>query len=394
MLPFESALERVLQDAMRLGTERVYLPAALSRVLAGDVISDQPLPPFDYSAMDGYALRHADLNGAGPWRLPVVGESRTGHEAPTLKTGTACRIFTGAQIPAGADCVELQENVTRTDDTIELTAAPAEHANIRRAGSDLQAAVVALQSGHRIGPWQLSLAAALERTQLVVARRPRVVVISTGDELRAPGEPGRPGSIPESNGVAIAALASSVGADATLAPLLGDDREQTISALKSGLDSCDVLVTIGGVSVGDHDLVRPGLEAAGVTLDFWKVAIKPGKPLVLGRRGQQRVLGLPGNPVSAQLTFLLFGLPLLRALQGEHNPGPIFSTATLTAGIKQRTGRRGFYRCWLEDGNATPLSNQSSGNVASMAQANSLAVVPEDQSEMLAGAQVQILKLS
>lgn len=393
MLPFETALERVLQGAEVLGRERVFLSDAPQRVLAEDVVARSALPPFDHSAMDGYAFNRADLTGDGPWELRVAGESRTGHAAPTLEPGSACRIFTGAALPAGATCVEMQENVTRANDVISLQAVPREGANIRRAGEDLPEGATALAAGTRLSGWHLGVAAALERPQLVVARRPRVTVISTGDELRAPGEPGRPASIPESNGVAITALARSVGADAHLAPLLRDDREATVRALSEAVDSNDILVTIGGVSVGDHDLVRPSLEAAGVDLDFWKVAIKPGKPLVLGRKGNRRVLGLPGNPVSAQLTFLLFGLPLLRALQGEAAIGPHFSTAKLASPLRQKGGRRGFYRGILEGDTITPLGNQASGNIASLAQANALAVLHEDLTAADAGAEVPVLRL-
>jgi molybdopterin molybdotransferase len=377
LLSFDDALARVLAAAPRLATERVSLDDALGRVLAEPLVAAAPLPPFDHSAMDGYAVRTETFGGAGPWRLPIVGESRTGYPAPALPTGAVCRIFTGAPIPEGADAVVMQENVTRDGIVVEIGERPRAGDHIRRAGEDLAAGARALESGTRIGPFQLGLVAAADRAAVRVAVRPRVSIVCTGDELRDPGSPARAGSIPESNGYVLAALARSAGAVVRVAARTGDDREATRGALENGLRASDLLVTVGGVSVGDHDVVRPALEAAGVALDFWKVAIKPGKPLVLGRAGDRVVLGLPGNPVSAQVTFALFGLPLLRAMQGDRRAVRPPRPMTLAADLPQKPGRRGFYRATLSGSEVTPLAGQSSGAVTSMAWADALIVLPE-----------------
>ena len=393
MLDFDEALRRVLADVHPLGTERVSLGDAQGRVLAETLTAATPMPAFDYSAMDGYAITLKDFTGDGPWSLPVRGESQTGHPAPTLESGAACRIFTGAVLPAGADAVVMQEDVERDGDTARFSERPATGQHVRRAGEDIERGAEALVRGTRLGPGQLGLAAALDRGELLVVRRPHVGIVCTGDELRAPGSAPRPGSIPESNGVALSAMVRAAGGIPHLAPLTRDDREATERALEQALRGNDVLLTVGGVSVGEHDLVRPALEAAGATLDFWKVAIKPGKPLVHGSVGKTRVLGLPGNPVSAQVTFALFGMPLLRALSGDQRVVPTTVLAALTRPLKQKPGRRGYYRAQLENGRVTPFDNQASGAPTSMAWANALAIVPADSTGFDAGASVDVLPL-
>lgn len=394
MLPFAEARERVLQGVGRLGSERVLLRAAAGRVLAEDVRASEPLPRFDYSAMDGYALRAADVPEGAPFWLPVRGESRAGAPLARLEAGSACQIFTGAALPAGADAVLAVEETRERDAGIEFGAAPKPGQHIRRRGEDLAQGELALEAGMRLGAYHLGVAAGVDRVELLVARRPRVLIVGTGDELRAPGQPGPATSIPESNGLSIAVLAEGVGASAELAARVADQAEALRECLARALDACDLLVTIGGVSVGRYDLVRPALEAAGAELEFWKVQIKPGKPLVYGRRGTTRILGLPGNPVSAQLTFGLFGLPLLRALQGQRDPVPRFERARLLAALRQRPGRQGFYRAhWSPEG-VTPVDNQASGNVLSLADADALISVPADSEGYDAGAEVEMLRLS
>jgi molybdopterin molybdotransferase len=391
MLEFEAAVARMLEAAPRLAAESVELGEADGRVLAETIVAAAPLPPFDYSAMDGYAVRVSDFARAGPWTLPVAGESRTGRGAPGLEPASACRIFTGAPLPAGADAVVMQENVERDGNRARFASRPAAGDNVRNAGEDLRPGAVALEAGTRLGPQHVGLIAALDRARVSVALRPRVVVICTGDELRAPGSAGRPGSIPESNGPAIAALARRAGARVAIAALAGDDRDATRHAVARALTDCDLLVTIGGVSVGDHDVVRPALEAAGVRLDFWKVRIKPGKPLVHGVAGDARVLGLPGNPASAQVTFVLFGMPLLRAMQGDHQPRPPLRRATLDAPLTHSPGRLGFYRVRLAGERATPFGNQASGATTNMAWSNALALVPEASQGIAAGERVDVI---
>jgi molybdopterin molybdotransferase len=235
--------------------------------------------------------------------------------------------------------------------------------------------------------------AALDRAQVRVSKRPRVALLCTGDELRDPGSPPRPGSIPDSNGPSLAALARRAGADVRIMPRTGDDLELTREALRRALSECDVLLTVGGVSVGDHDVVKLALEAEGVSIDFWKVKIKPGKPLAFGRREGTFVLGLPGNPVSAQLTLCLFGLPLLRTLQGDARALPEVVQVRLGDAISQKPGRLGFYRARMQDGVACVFENQASGAPTSMARAELLLMVPEDSSGAAAGDVVSALRL-
>jgi molybdopterin molybdotransferase len=344
--------------------------------------------------MDGYCVATGDLSGSPPYELPVTGESRTGHACPPLTRGAALRIFTGAKVPAGADCVVIQENTERVEDRVRILSTPRPGEHIRKRGEDLAAGQLALRAGSRLGPFQLGLAAALDRGDLLVSRRPRVVVLATGDELRAPGSAGSAESIPESNSVAIAALSTLAGATVEAGARLGDDVERTTEVLLSAFERADVVVTVGGMSVGDHDLVRPALVRAGVELDFWKVAIQPGKPFAFGRKkASSFVLGLPGNPVSAQLTFLLFGLPLLRALQGDRAPLPATFPVELAAPLSRKPGRLGVYRARLEGQRARIADNQSSGATTSLASADVLLFVEAEATELAAGTVLAAIRL-
>lgn len=408
MLPFDEALARILAlGSPPLPPERIALEDADGRILAEDLVAAADLPGFDYSAMDGYALRAADFVGEPPLRLPVRGESRTGAVPEALAAGSTMRIFTGAALPDGADTVVMQENVTRDGDVAVFTARPRTGQNVRRRGDDLRAGAVALARGTRLRPAHLALAASLDRSELDVAARPEVAILATGDELRRPGTDAIPGTIPESNTVALRAMARRAGARARLLPYVRDDRAATERAFAAALAEADVVVTIGGVSVGDHDLVRPALEAVGVTLDFWRVAMKPGKPLAVGRfarsdgsrRRDALVLGLPGNPASAMVTFSLFGIPLLRALQGDQRPFPATHRARMTRAHAHDPGRLELARATVgcgEDGHltATTLGNQASGAATSMAQSNALVIVPADANGVPAGADVDVLLLA
>jgi molybdopterin molybdotransferase len=398
MLSFEEARRTVLSDVPLVGTERVSLRDAAGRVLAKAIVARGPFPPFAASAMDGYAVAVASFSGDGPWTLDVAGESRVGREPAPLTSGTACRIFTGAPVPRGADTVVMQEDVVREGQRAVFKSAPTRGAHIRQAGEDLAAHAAALEPGARLGAFQLALAASLDHPELVVSERPRVTIVCTGDELRAPGEPSRPGTIAESNSIGLRLLAEQAGAQVTIAPLVGDDLEATRAAVERGLSASDLLVTVGGVSVGDHDVVRPALEQAGVALGFWKVAIKPGKPLALGRAGRVRVLSLPGNPASSLVTFTLFGLPLLRAMQGDKNPLPMVLRARLASRITRKAGRLEFVRSRLamkaDALTVTPLSNQASGAVTSMAWSDALAIVPADATSVEEGEALDVLRVS
>ncbi len=295
-LSFREARGRLLREISPLASERLPLAEAAGRVLAEDVRAEEALPRFDHSAMDGYAVSAKDLSASGPWRLRVQGESRAGYAPEALAPGAACRIFTGAAVPVGADSVVMQENAVREAHEIALDRRPATGQHIRRAGEDLATGAVAVDRGTRVSAGALALAAMVDRTELVVARLPMVTILCTGEELRPAGGTKSAASIPESNGVALQALARRAAADVRLAPIAGDDPEETYLAIQRALEGTDVLVTVGGVSVGDHDVVRPALERAGVHLDFWRVAMKPGKPLAVGRRGDAFVLGLPWQP--------------------------------------------------------------------------------------------------
>jgi molybdopterin molybdotransferase len=397
MLSFEEARDLVLCDVPSVGVERVNLRDAAGRVLARPLVARGPFPPFAASAMDGYAVAISSFAGTGPWTIAVTGESRVGRAPAPLVAGSACRIFTGAPVPDGADSVVMQEDVTREGDRAVFRVTPERGAHIRRAGEDLGGGDVALENGVRLGAFQLALAASLDYPEIVVAERPRVTIVCTGDELRAPGDSPRPGSIAESNAIGLRLLAEQAGASVSVAPLVGDDLRATRMAIEGALAHSDLLITVGGVSVGDHDVVRPALEQAGVGLDFWKVAIKPGKPLALGRAGRVRVLSLPGNPASSLVTFALFGLPLLRTMQSDKRPLPKRLRARLGAPLQHKAGRLEFVRSELgivgDTLTVQPLSNQASGAVTSMAWSDALAMIPAAASSLAEGEMVDVLRV-
>jgi molybdopterin molybdotransferase len=398
LLSFEEARSRLLAGVRVLAPERVLLADAVGRVLAEALVAGEALPAFDHSAMDGYAVDPAGFAGDGPWSLPVVGESSAGKAAPALAPGSACRIFTGAAVPAGADAVVMQENVTREGDRAAFIVRPKVGQNIRRRGEDIAVGAEAIARGTRLAAGALALGAMLDRAEVAVARRPRVTIICTGDELRPAGSPPTPATIPESNSGALAALAHQTGAEVRVAPIVRDDRAAVDRALADALASADVVVTVGGVSVGDYDVVRPALERAGVTLDYWKVAIKPGKPIAVGRRGDTYVIGLPGNPASAIVTFVLFGAPLLRALQGDVVPVAPPLPARLAQGRRRAPERLELVRSTLHvegrDLVARAHDNQSSGAATSLASSDGIAFVPAGPVPIEAGAFVDFLRWS
>jgi len=394
--PFDEARTTLLSEVIRVSSERVPLAEAAGRVLAEDLVAREPLPRFDHSAMDGYAVATADLSGDGPWELPLSGESRAGADAPPLTDRTACRILTGAPLPARADAVVMQEHVHRDERVIRFADRPKAGQHIRRAGDDVARGAAALAAGTRLSAGALALAAMLDRAELVVARRPRVTILCTGDELRAPGDEARPASIPESNSAPLAALARQAGAVVRVAPIARDEPRATLRAIEQALEGTDVLLTVGGVSVGDHDVVRPALERAGVRIDFWRVAIKPGKPLAVGRGAGAHVLGLPGNPASAIVTFTVFGMPLLRAMQGDRRPLPMTLPARLASARRRSPDRLELVRATLheQDGalSAHVHDNQSSGAATSLAHSDGLAFVPAGEGAIDAGARVDFVR--
>jgi molybdopterin molybdotransferase len=414
MLSFEEARAQLLSSARDVGTERasiarpggVVLGDAAGRILRADVLARTSLPRFDASAMDGYAISTDDLPAEDDFfptkdqfSLRVVGESRAGGDSGVLDARTACRIFTGAALPVRANAVIMQENVRRVDDGIFFDTRPKPWQHVRRLGEDMKLGDKALSVGTRLSAGALALAAMLDATELTVSKRPRVTILSTGDELRPAGSAeAAHGSIPESNSPAVSALARAAGANVTIAPIVRDDPTEIERAIAAALSECDVLVTIGGVSVGDHDHVRPALERAGVSLDFWKVAIKPGKPLVVGRSDRAHVLGLPGNPASAMVTFALFGVPLLRAMQQDASPLPFVIPATLAAPRPRVKERLEVARVTLAlEGDAlvaTVAQNQASGAATTLAHSDGVMMLAAGEGTAPAGAPVKIIRWS
>ena len=319
-LTVEEARGRMLADAARLGVEEVALADALGRVLAAPIVADRDQPPFDASAMDGWAIRRADLRPEA--RFQIVGESAAGRAyGQAVAPGQAVRIFTGAPVPPGADLVVIQENATRDGDTVRFAIdRDPPPGNIRPAGGDFRAGDALLAEGTRLDAWRLSLAASAGRAKLSVARRPRVAILATGDELVPPGATPAPDQIFESGSFSLAALVQTWGGEAVKLPALADDLNTIVHAVDAA--QADLIVTVGGASVGDHDLVKPALTILGLSLRVETVAVRPGKPTWFGtlasRNGGdgRRVLGLPGNPASALVCAELFLRPLLAALTG------------------------------------------------------------------------------
>src|ERR671935_2327934 len=373
LIDIASARELVLAAVRPLGSERVPVSEALGRVLAEDVSAEEDLPPFDSSAMDGYAVV------AGPaGELEVIDESRAGHPAQrTLGGGQAIAISTGALIPDGADAVVPVERVQVDDGRVTVPDTQA-GANVRHAGDDVRRGQPVLSAGTLLGAAELAVAASLGHAELPVGRRPRVVVLATGDELVEPGQPLAPGQIRNSNTVALAAQARDAGAEVVGSEIVRDNLEDTTSVLRSALERADVVCVSGGVSVGPHDHVKPALAELGVEERFWRVALKPGKPTWFGTREGKLVFGLPGNPVSAMGTFHLFARPALRALAGGR-VDDTRATALLDEPLPRNAARDEVVRCRLraaDDGwHVTPTKDQSSHVLTSMLGADAFALI-------------------
>ncbi len=342
LLPVAEALVKVVNGAEPLPTESVPLSEAAGRVLATDIKALRSQPPFDVSAMDGYAARANDLAAGKP--LKVVGESAAGHKLDrALQAGEAARIFTGAVVPKGADVVVEQESATRDGDMVTL-AAYEPGKNIRPAGIDFREGDAILKKGERLTARTLGLAAAMDHATLPCAKRPRVAIFSTGDELVAPGAGGPPERIVASNHYSVAALCAQEGAVVVDARVLKDKLDLISDAIAGVQESADVIVTLGGASVGDHDLIVPALKKAGAHVDFHRIALRPGKPTLFGGLGKARVLGLPGNPVSTYVCSVIFLRPLLRKLQGMNEPIPAPQPAILGEDIWENDHRADYIR--------------------------------------------------
>ncbi len=368
-IPLAEAQERLLSQVEPLGAEEVPAAEAVGRYLAADVSARRTQPAADLSAMDGYAMRLDDL--VGPWR--VVGRSAAGHPySRSLAQGEAVRISTGALVPAGAGAILLQEEAEREGDTLRLTVSgePSPR-HIRRAGFDFRQGDTLIRRGLQVGPAQLALAISGGHASLSVGRRPTVAVLDSGDELSADPTSCAPHQIPASNGAMLAAMAKPYARTVRRIGPVADDLDAMLGALGEA-EGADVLVTSGGASVGDHDLVRPALERWGATIDFWRVALKPGKPVMVARRGRQWVLGLPGNPVSSYVTAFLFLLPLLRALAGSGQPLPARIETRLEGALPAVGERQEFVRAWFSGQTVRPLNEQDSSALGALSAANAL----------------------
>ncbi|MGE5514443.1 MAG: gephyrin-like molybdotransferase Glp [Bacteroidota bacterium] len=395
MISVEVALERVIAGCRPTAPEMIALPAALGRVLAENVTARVAHPPLDVSAMDGYAVRAADL--LTPARLAVIGESAAGHPfVGTVEAGQAVRIFTGAAIPAGADAVVMQEDTSRHDDFVDIhTTVTAGH-HVRPRGLDFLPGQPGLSAGTVMGPRQIALAAAMNVPWLSVRRRPRVAVLSTGDEVAMPGEPMGPAQLASSNGPGLAALVAVLGGEPVQLGIAKDSRA-SLSAMVAAAAGCDLLVTSGGASVGDYDLVQDVLSEHGLQLDFWKIAMRPGKPLMFGALKTVPVLGLPGNPVSAMVCAYVFLAPMVRALQGLTGGLPT-EPAVLGADVRANDARQDYMRARLQrDGSgrlvATPHTKQDSAVVSGLAAASGLIVRPPYAAAAQAGEAVAVIPL-
>ena len=393
LLSIDDALARVLALARPLDAERVPVAAAAGRVLAEDVAARVDLPPFASSAMDGFAVRADDLPGG----LPVVFRIAAGLPADRpLAPGEAMEISTGGAVPEGADAVVPVELVVAIDNRIKVSDSVASGAHVRPTGGDVRAGDVLLEAGAVLGAAQIGALAAAGVAEIRCARRPTVVVLSTGTELRAPGDELGPGQIYESNGPMLAAAFEASGALVERIGPIPDDEESHRDALERGL-AADVLVSSGGVSVGQHDLVRRILAELGVEEDFWGVAVRPGKPLAFGSRGATLVFGLPGNPVSALVAVELFVRPALLALQGAAQPGPRYESAQLASALRRNAARDELVRARTRDdaGEAVlePLTGQESHMIARAAAADALVLVPAGEGELAAGERVRYLRL-
>ncbi len=398
-MPVADALSAVLAGAEPLPEETVALNEAHRRVLARDVAALRTQPPQAMSAMDGYAVRSADASHVAA-RLKVIGEVAAGRPFErAVGAGEAVRIFTGGVIPDGADAVIIQEDTVTEGDGITITEAAIAGRHIRPAGIDFRQGDVLLAGGSRLTDRDLSLAAGMNYPHLPVRRRPKVAILATGDELVMPGETPGPGQIVYSNGYALRALARDEGAETIDLGIAADSLDATTDGIRRARDlGADVLVTTGGASVGDHDLVKRSLEAEGVAMAFWRIAMRPGKPMMHGRLGAMRVIGLPGNPVSSYVCGFLFLVPLIRALSGRSVVHHVSQTALLGGDVAANDLREDYLRARLQaraDGAliATPVNHQDSSLLGNLAAARALVIRAPFAPAAAEGSACDILRL-
>lgn len=399
LTPVAEALARVLDGADALPEEMVALDDAYHRVLARDVAALRTQPPEAMSAMDGYAVRAQDASSV-PVTLRVAGEVAAGRPFDReIGKGEAIRIFTGGVVPKGADAVVVQEDTTRDGDTVTLNEAARPGRHIRLAGIDFHEGDVLLRAGTRLNERDLALAAAMNHPRLPVRRRPKVAFLATGDELVIPGTTPKPGQIVHSNGYALRALARREGAEVIDLGIARDTLDDTRAKIRHAREGgADVLITTGGASVGDHDVVKQALEAEGVEIAFWRIALRPGKPMMHGRGGAMRVIGVPGNPASSYICSFLFAVPLIRALSGRRDVHQVAEHAILGADVAANDHRQDYLRARLtltDNGPpvATPVDQQDSSLLGNLAAAQVLIVRPPHAPAATAGSPCVVFRL-
>jgi molybdopterin molybdotransferase len=396
MISVEEARDRILADLQPTPAEIVALADAWSRVTAAPVTARLTQPPADVSAMDGYALRAAD--GTLGAVLHVIGAAPAGHPFEgTIAQGQAVRLFTGSVVPKGADAILLQEDATAAGTEVTVNEAVTAGRHIRRAGQDFAAGDAVVPAGRRLTARDIGLAAAANHPWLAAHRRPRVAILATGDEIAMPGEPIPPGGIVSSNSHALAALVRAAGGEPVVLPVAADTRE-AVAAVADALHGMDLLVTTGGASVGDHDLVIESLKTRGLKLDFWQIAMRPGKPLLFGRLGPVPVLGLPGNPVSAMVCSILFLLPALSRLCGLPAAPPPTVRAIAGAALRANDHRADHLRATVRidsEGRvvATPFPVQDSAMLRRLALADALILRAPNAPALPEGGEVTVIRL-
>jgi molybdopterin molybdotransferase len=396
MLEVEEAQAHIIAAIRPLGTESIALADATRRVLAQDIAAPISLPPFDNSAMDGYAVCAADVakaSAGSPCRLKRIGAVPAGGSFNgAIESGTCVRLFTGSPLPHGTDAVVMQEDTRAAGEFVEVLDTVRSWENVRLAGEDVKTGTVVARAGDRLTAARIALLGATGIDRFLVAKRPLVGILGTGNELIEAGQPLASGQIYESNRAALASLVTQSGGGARVFPLVRDTEEETRRALEIAFAECDAVVTAGGVSVGEHDCVKPAFESLGGTVEFWKVNVKPGKPFVLGKYGDKFLFGLPGNPVSAFVTFLLLVRPAILKMQGAAESRLAEHSAALAESFHNAGDRRHFMRVTVDArGEVRSAGAQASHVLSSLAGANALLDVPP-KTLWPAGQRVQVLR--